>query len=321
MNLPVPVVGTDPGPDWANNINACLGIIDSHNHIPGEGVPITPDGIDINASLPMNNFDLITARSVRFTSQVAPISGGSDLGCIYESGVDLYYNDGSGNHIRITQSGSVTGATGTITGLPSGTASASYSTGTFTFQSATSTPAALAVGPTTIAQQVANGKGVTFSANASQANNYNLALPIALPTIQSTPVSDVSGNLTFLALAASTFSPTVTNTNFSGPSLTIVQNTSNWYYTRIGTIVHVQGIVNYTISGYTSGSSSYRWQATIPIPTTTLTNAGTTFDSSGVSSGSVIVNIGNTQAQMAVPSIYSANQTSNITFDYMYGIN
>lgn len=41
MGMPVPVVGTDPGPDWANNINACLSIIDSHNHSTGQGAPVT----------------------------------------------------------------------------------------------------------------------------------------------------------------------------------------------------------------------------------------------------------------------------------------
>lgn len=41
MSMPVPVVGTDPGPDWANNIDACLSIIDSHDHSFGKGAPIT----------------------------------------------------------------------------------------------------------------------------------------------------------------------------------------------------------------------------------------------------------------------------------------
>ena len=41
MLLPVPVVGTDPGPDWANNLNACLAAIDSHDHSTDKGAPIT----------------------------------------------------------------------------------------------------------------------------------------------------------------------------------------------------------------------------------------------------------------------------------------
>jgi hypothetical protein len=50
MGMPVPVVGTDPGPDWANNLNACLSIIDGHNHTTGEGAPIPFAGLSGFAS-------------------------------------------------------------------------------------------------------------------------------------------------------------------------------------------------------------------------------------------------------------------------------
>lgn len=198
MNLPVPVVSVDPGPDWATNLNSCLSDIDSHNHTPGQGVQITPAGININTDLPINGNNLTTARSLRFSAQASPLATASDKGCIYESGVDLYYNDGSGNQIRLTQSGSPAGATGTITGLPSGTASASFSGTTFTFQSSTNTPASMNLGPTKIAQAVASGFGVTISAAGAQAGDYALTLPTALPSNQSYVISDSSGNLSFL---------------------------------------------------------------------------------------------------------------------------
>lgn len=201
MNMPVPVVGTDPGPDWANNINASLSIVDSHTHTAGQGVPITPQAININADLSMNNYNLTDARSLRFYPQASAINASTDLGCLYENGVDLYFIDGAGNNVRITQGGAVTGATGTITGLPSGTASASFSAGTFTFQSATNTPAAMNFGPITLGQAVASGKNVTISASVSQASNYNLTLPVALPSSKSYLVSDTSGNQSFTAFS------------------------------------------------------------------------------------------------------------------------
>ena len=77
MGLPVPVVGTDPGPDWANNINACLSVIDQHNHTSGQGVPIPSAGLNINSDLPFNNNNGISYRSVRFFSQGAPIPASS----------------------------------------------------------------------------------------------------------------------------------------------------------------------------------------------------------------------------------------------------
>ena len=197
MNLPIPVVGVDAGPDWATNINSCLTIIDQHNHTPGQGDPVTPSGLDINADLPFGGNNITNPRSVRFIAQGSPLSAGADLGCIYVSGVDLYYNDGSGNHVRITQSGSVTGASGTITGLPSGTASVAYAGGTFTFQSATSTPGAMAVGPLTIGQTVSGSKTVTLTPSASQAVNYALTLPIGAPTGNQVIATDASGNLSW----------------------------------------------------------------------------------------------------------------------------
>lgn len=195
MGLPVPTVSVDSGPDWAQSINASLSIIDGHDHSPGSGVLITPSGIDVNSDFPFNNMNATVFRSVRFNPQSAPIAQATDIGCLYEAGVDLYYNDGGGNQIRITQSGTVTGATGTITGLPSGTASASYSAGVFTFESATSTPAELNVGSVVIGQEVAGGFGVTVQASASQTSNYGITLPAALPAALSYLQMDTSGNI------------------------------------------------------------------------------------------------------------------------------
>lgn len=198
MNMPVPVVGVDPGPDWATNLDSCLSIIDQHNHTPGRGVQITTAGLNINTDLPLNGNNLITARSVRLAPQLSPIGLPADLGCIYESAGDLWYNSGGGAQVRLTNGSSPAGGAGSITGLPSGTASASYSAGTFTFQSATNTPATMNVGPVIIGQPVASGFGVTISPSVSQAANYNLTLPVALPTTQSYVISDASGNLSFL---------------------------------------------------------------------------------------------------------------------------
>lgn len=184
MGLIIPVVGTDPGPDWANNLNASLTTLDGHNHTPGYGVQITPSGLNINADLPLNNNNATLIRTVRFNPQSSTPSNPNDLGCLYESGVDLYYVDGSGNVIRITQSGSVAGATGTITGLPSGTASASFASSTFTFQSATNTPAFLSSGPVAIGNNTVGSPQVTVFPPSAIATNYSIFLP-PIPSINS----------------------------------------------------------------------------------------------------------------------------------------
>lgn len=256
MNMPVPVVGVDPGSDWATNIDACLSVVDSHNHTSGQGVPITPQAININADLPFNGNNLTTARSVRFSPQSGTISNAADLGCLYENGVDLYYIDGAGNQVRITQGGSVTGASGTITGLPSGTASAAFAGSTFTFQSATNTPASMNFGPVTLGQAIASGKNVNISLSGSQPANYNLILPLALPAMQSAFVSDASGNESFVTLQATTYTPTlVAGTGGSGFSVA-----GPFMVMQVGDNVQVAGKISFTP---TDGITT--WTMTLPV--------------------------------------------------------
>ena len=217
MNLIVPVVGTDPGPDWANNINASLQIIDQHNHSSGSGVQITPAGLNISSDLSIQSNNLIAVRSLRLNSQASTLSLPADLGCIYESGVDLYYNDGSGNKIRLTQSGSVAGSAGSITGLPSGTASAVYSGGTFTFQSATNTSAVIDGQSIILRNNLANSKGLTLSPPNAMAANYTVTLP-ALPASATSIVTiDTSGNMA-ATINSNSITPTGVLLPFAGSS-------------------------------------------------------------------------------------------------------
>src|ERR1700684_4336213 len=88
MNLVVPTVGPDgdPGPDWANNLNADLAILDQHNHSAGQGVQINPDGLNINADLPFNGNNLTLVNTVRFNNLLASLAGTTpNLGVIYEA--------------------------------------------------------------------------------------------------------------------------------------------------------------------------------------------------------------------------------------------
>lgn len=197
MGMPVPTVGVDPGPDWATNYDACLSVVDSHNHTAGQGVPITPNAMNINADLPFNGNNATSLRSARFTNQSANLSLAADVGCVYEYAGDLWYNNAGGAQVQLTNGTNPAGGAGSIGGLPSGTASVNFSGGTYTFQSATSTPATLNVGPLVIGQPTNTSKNVTLSPNVAQASNYNLTLPLTLPGVQSYTVSDSSGNLSF----------------------------------------------------------------------------------------------------------------------------
>ena len=196
MDLPVPIPGVDPGPDYALNINACLAIIDSHNHSSGQGVAIGPNGININADLPFNQHNITTPRSVRLYPNLSILTGVQDVGCVYEAGVDLYYNDANGNNIRLTESGGVAGSPGSISNLVS-PASASYVSAnqTFVWQSAALTPANLDAASIVLRNLTANSKGLTLNPPNAMGADYSIVFPV-LPGASGVVLLDSSGNMT-----------------------------------------------------------------------------------------------------------------------------
>lgn len=179
MGLVLPGVSLTSGPQWATDVNASLSIIDQHNHAPGNGVQITPAGLNISSDLSFISNNATNLRSSRYNPQLTPLAGSLDLGCVYVSGVDLYYNDVNGNQIQITDNGGVAGTPGSIANLVS-PASASYvsADATFVWQSDVNTPANMDMGSAIIRNVVANGKGVTLEAPAALGADYTLVLPL-----------------------------------------------------------------------------------------------------------------------------------------------
>ena len=192
MSLPVPVPGIDPGPDYANNLNQSLNIIDSHNHTPGSGVQITPLGLNINSNLNFQNNQLINVFGMAFSS---PASSTQKTFLYTNSAtgggiVDLFYNDGAGTIIPITKAGAVNSVASSIPGE-------SYAGGTFTWKqgSASTTPANFDIGGVIIRPAIAGTSfGVNISPPSAISSQYNLVLP-ALPSAQNIVTLDASGNL------------------------------------------------------------------------------------------------------------------------------
>ena len=188
MSLTEPGIGNTLSPTWAQDLNADMGIIDQHNHAPGSGVQITPAGININQDLPFLDHNAVGLRSTRYQPQSAPLSSGTDLGCVYVSGVDLYYNDVSGNQIRITSLGGVAGTPGSIANLVS-PASASYVSGssTFVWQSSSGVGANMDAAtyilryPST-GYPTPSGNYIALQAPASLTGGYALTLPGTVPS-------------------------------------------------------------------------------------------------------------------------------------------
>lgn len=193
MSLAIPNVGTDPGPDYANNLNASLTIIDQHNHAAGSGVPINPSGMNINSDLLFNINNATLLRSLRFQPQSSNISLPMDIGCLYESGSggDLFYNDASGNQIQITKSG---GISATSSGISSGSASASFVAGILVVNAATLTPANIQGASLLLGNNVASTNFLTLEPPSAMAASYTLTLP-SLPPAQQIMTLDASGNI------------------------------------------------------------------------------------------------------------------------------
>lgn len=194
MNMPVPVVGVDPGPQWATDNNSCLTIIDAHDHTPGYGVQIPSDGLNINADLPMNSNDLVTVRTVSFDNQVAPL-GITVAGAVYQANGNLYYNNSAGTAVQITNGGSIVGTAGSISGLPSGTASATYnSTGqVFEWRSATNVAANMDFRSAILRNSTVSSNTLTLSPpDLAVTGSYSITLPV-LPVSQKFLSMDASG--------------------------------------------------------------------------------------------------------------------------------
>lgn len=196
MQLTIPAVGITSGPQWATDLVMSLDTIDLHDHSVGKGVRITPDGLDITSDLSCQSNDLTVVRSTRYDPQVSTFSLAADVGAVYVSGVDLYYRDVNGNNIRLTQSGSIVGTAGVISGLVS-PASASYVPGssTFVWQSAVNTSASLDAGCLVQRNLTASSNGITLCAPSALAANYSLTWPGALPASQKFATIDSSGNI------------------------------------------------------------------------------------------------------------------------------
>lgn len=192
MNLLISTIGVDSGLTWEQNINASLGIIDSHSHAPGSGVQIQPSGINISADLPFNSNNATLLRSSRYASQSSPLALSSDLNCVYAVNGNLYYNDGSGNQIQITSGGAVNA---TSSGIASGTATASFSGGKLVVNAASNTPADIQCASLLIGLNALNTNYLTLSPPSPLSNNYSVVLPQLPGSTTSLLSMDTSGNM------------------------------------------------------------------------------------------------------------------------------
>jgi hypothetical protein len=107
MNLELPTVSVTLGPEWASALNEALELVDSHDHSSGKGTKVTPAGIEINADLSLEEYRLTLAKSVQFDDQSATLTGASHASSVYSKSGNLYYTNGSGVAVQITDGSAI----------------------------------------------------------------------------------------------------------------------------------------------------------------------------------------------------------------------
>jgi hypothetical protein len=263
MNLPIPTVGGESGPQYATDVNNSLTLVDQHNHTPGQGVQIPPSGLNINSSLTFNNNLATSLQGLTFVAQ----SGSPGINTIWESGVDLYFTDGLGNLIQITKNGAVAGTPGSIANLVP-PASASYVSGssTFVFQSGAGIAANLDAGSLFLRDLSPNSTfALELSPPAGLSSNYTITFP-TLPSSQKIVTLDNSGNLAAswapdnatIVVSSNTLEVgTIQTANIASQAVTAAQIANNTITpAQLSTTIFGLGL-NATSSGILTGSGNF----------------------------------------------------------------
>ncbi len=226
MNLIIPGVGTEPGPDYATDVNNSLNIVDRHDHTPGAGVAITPSAININTDLTFAGNFATNIAGATFAPQVAT----PDPNTIYVNDVDLYFVDGDNNIVQLTINGGVAGTPGSITNLTS-PASATYISvsSTFVWQSDVNIAANMDAGSLIMRNLTPNSTfALTLSPPAALGANYILTLP-PLPittsflTIDTAGAIDPSISTTLGITAGNLATDSVTNSKIQNDAVTTLK--------------------------------------------------------------------------------------------------
>lgn len=178
MGLDKPDVGGDAG-TWGNALNENSNLIDDHDHTSGKGSQVPSAGLDLSdGDLSFQGNAATNLESTQYTEQTANLS---DVRAIFVRNGDLYFVNGSGVVVQITDGSGVDATPGSIGGLPSGNASVDFATGTFTFNQDTNQRAQLDVGPVLVRDTAANGKGWRLLSPAGMVADLDVTLPSAYP--------------------------------------------------------------------------------------------------------------------------------------------
>jgi hypothetical protein len=112
LNLTLPTPTVQIGPTWASQINAAFEVIDEHDHTSGKGVRVPTAGLNINADLDFNLNAALNLEFGSFQNRTTSPSGSTFARAVSVFQGNLYFTNGSGVAVQITDGGSIISSPG-----------------------------------------------------------------------------------------------------------------------------------------------------------------------------------------------------------------
>jgi hypothetical protein len=208
LGVTLPVVEVTPGPAWASLVNQALqALIDSVE------AKVTPAGISIDADLDAKGQAVTGLDRLRLQNRGA-LSGPTNARSLYVRDGELYYNDGAGNEVKLTDGGSLNAAAlGGFTGdYGLGAEAAHYSAAAtrFRFTSAADVNAELDTGDILLRQRAAAALAIKVKSPAG------LAAAIERVLLGANPASTSLLTISSSGVEAATRAPSVDSLAASG---------------------------------------------------------------------------------------------------------
>lgn len=109
MQITLATPGASDG-TWGDTLNAGMNVVDAHDHTPGKGVPVPSSGVTVVEDLSMEGYSLISTEKVTLVDHGSGLSGASNRLSVNAANGDLYWSNGSGTAVQITDGTSLNAA-------------------------------------------------------------------------------------------------------------------------------------------------------------------------------------------------------------------
>lgn len=114
MSMIIPTVSVTLGPTYATQVNSAFDLVDAHDHTSGKGTRIPSAGLNINTDLTFGGYSATTLKTTSYQSQGGALGAGT-TNAVYSVGGDLYWNNGAGTAVKITNGAGINTAALTTT--------------------------------------------------------------------------------------------------------------------------------------------------------------------------------------------------------------